>query len=207
MKKLSVAYLKNFGTNEILKSKNVLEQKYPNIELELKPFGQQQTIDAVNEGRADIAITNLRDSVVNELFSEKLADISLMILLQAGIFDRGQQTITLADLNKIPDLLAVKTEEEAAELHYHRDILEIKSPFMAVETFNEAALMAESGSGYFIVNEKTAPAFKSQQLQKMFLLNNKNQQIKQDYSLLVKEENSNLDVIKEFGQLLSHELN
>ena len=53
----------------------------------------------------------------------------------------------------------------------HKDILKIKSPFIAVENVNEASLMAESGSGFFIMNELTANLLKNKdKLQQLFVL-------------------------------------
>lgn len=206
MKKIFVAYFKNFGINNFNRAKEIFERKHSGVEVELKALGQEQTINAVENETVDFAITSVRDADVGHLFIKCLANVSLVAVFQSGNFDRGQQTIELHALDDVPDLLVASTEEESAELHYQRNLLGIKSPFLAIDSFNEAALMAESGSGYFIVDEKTAPFFTSQQLQKMFLLKN-GCQLRQDYTILTKRENKADSAFLEFSQILNKELN
>lgn len=206
MKKIDVAYFKNFGIDNFNKAKEIFERKHSDIEVELKALGQEQTINAVENETVDFAITSVRDTDVGHLFTKGLANVSLVVVFQSGNFDRGQQTVELKTLGAIPNLLVATTEEERAELHYQRDILGVKSPFLGVDSINEAALMAESGSGYFIIDEKTAPLFTSQQLQKMFLLKN-GHQLKQDCTMLTKKFHKADSAFMEFSQILNKELN
>ena len=63
-----------------------------------------------------------------------------------------------------------KPEEEVAELHLLKDIYTIKSPFIASNSVEEAALLVASGSGYFLINEIAANLIKNDSLQCLFLL-------------------------------------
>lgn len=62
--------------------------------------------------------------------------------------------------------------------------------------------MATSGSGYFLMNERTADLLMNDQLQKMFLLND-GQQLKQDYTLVGKKD---VDYFDDFAQAAKNTL-
>lgn len=185
MAQIRLGYFKNFGANDFQKIKGLFEAKNHDYQLKLVPLYQDQVLSAFADHKIDVAITDPRNHDYHEYKVKNLVKVSLIAVLQKGNFLSGQQTVELKQLSKIPDLLVAKTEEETGELTYHRDQLKISSPFLAVDSFNEAALMAESGSGYFLMNERTAPLIKSEQLQKMFLLDH-GQQLKQDYVFVSK---------------------
>lgn len=193
---LRVGYFKNFGSKDVEKIVTEFKKIHPEIDIELMPLYQDQVGDALAEGKIDLALTDPRDNDFKNYQLQLITEVSLMIILQAGNFMSGEQTVDIKDLKKIPNILIAKTEEEAGELHYNKDILKITSPFIAVDSFNEAALMAASGSGYFLMNERTADLLMNDQLQKMFLLND-GQQLKQDYALVGKKD---LDYFDDFAQ-------
>ena len=124
--------------------------------------------------------------------------MALTGLIQAGNFNKYQQTVELDDLTNVPCILVASVDEEKSEYHYFKDILKIKSDFIAVETLGEAVLMAESGSGYVIMNEKTAAYIDDDQVQKMFLLRD-GKQLVEDYVLLGRVRDKK---IKEFSKVL-----
>ncbi|GAA3629923.1 LysR family transcriptional regulator substrate-binding protein [Lactobacillus hamsteri] len=186
MKEINVGYFKSFGVKEINQARDAFLNEHPDIKVNLIPLYQDQMEDALDEGKIDLAFTDKRDNDFESYQVIPLAEIGIVVLLQAGNFMLGQQTIELDELKAIPNMLIAKTDEEAGELHYHKDILGIKSPFIAVDSFNEAALMATSGSGYFLMNENTADLLGNDQLQKMFVLKN-GKQLRQEYIAVTKK--------------------
>lgn len=187
MKEINVGYFKNFGVKEVNQARDAFLDNHSDVKINLIPLYQDQMEDALNDQKIDIAFTDRRDNKFAGYQVISLAQLGIVALLQAGNFMSGQQTIELGELKAIPNLLIAKTEEEAGELHYHKDILGIESPFIAVDSFNEAALMAESGSGYFLMNENTANVLSTDQLQKMFVLKD-GQQLRQEYVAVVKDD-------------------
>lgn len=185
---MKIAYFKNFGSNQLTDFRND----------DLVALGQEQTVTAVRQDKADIGYTDPRDQRLADLTKIVLPAKSIVVFLQAGNFNPGQQTIEVAALRSIPNLLVCDPAEERTELHFHQDLLHIKSSFLAVKSFNEAVLMAESGSGYFLMNEQTATAIQSDKLQKMFLLSH-GKQLKQKRVLIVKKDKTNFE--KTIGQL------
>ena len=198
MKTINLGYFKNFGTARLEKLKRYL-QKNLQLEIRLIPLYQDQIEDSFEENKIDLALTDPRDHGYSNYQVIKVSEFGLEAVLQAGNFMSGQQTIEISELDKIPNLLVTQKNEEQGELHYHRDLLGIKSPFLAVDNFNEAALMAESGSGYFLLNEDTAKFFESPKLQKMFLLKD-GIQLKQEYVVVMKKEPTN--EVKQVAQAL-----
>lgn len=201
MIEVNIGYFKNFGTKEVTEVINNLEKENPELKLNLQPLYQDQVVDALDDGEIDFALTDPRDNDFKDYKVIPITEESLVVLLQAGNFMKGEQIVELDELEKIPNILIAKPEEEAGELHYHKDILEIKSPFIAVDSFNEASLMATSGSGYFLMNERTAKLLNNDQLQKMFLLKN-GQQLKQKYAVVGNENNISLDFIRKLQDIL-----
>lgn len=186
--KLKIGYFKNFGTKELK------QLQLKNDELHLQAYAQDELLPALKNHEIDLAITDPRDDDYQGTHAVKLAEKSIMVILQAGNFEKNQQTIEVEDLTHIPNLIIAQPSEEATELHYHRDLLQLRSSFLAVDGFNEAALMAESGSGYFLMNELTANSIKADDLQKMFLLAN-GKQVKQIYAALFLKEDPQIRTI------------
>ena len=199
---LKVGYFKSFGSKDVEKIVEEFRKMHPEIDIKLLPLYQDQVGDALTGGKIDLALTDPRDNDFNNYRLQPITEVSLMVILQAGNFMPGEQTVDIKDLKKIPNILIAKTEEEAGELHYHKDVLKITSPFIAVDSFNEAALMATSGSGYFLMNFRTADLLMKDQLQKMFLLND-GQKLKQDYTLVGKKD---VDYFDDFAQAAKNTL-
>ena len=63
---------------------------------------------------------------------------------------------------------------------------------LAVETLGEAVLMVESGSGYLIMNEKTAAHIDDDQVQKLFLLRD-GKQLTEEYAFIAKPEDQRVE--------------
>lgn len=201
MKTIKLGYYQNFGTKKLEKAKNIFE-KSRQRKLKLIALNQKEIKDQLDSKQIDIALTDPGDIDYLKYQVTTVKTVGIMAVLQAGNFLSGQQTVELEELKNIPDLLIAKEKDEASELHYHRDLLQIKSPFLAVESFNEAALMAESGSGYFLMNEITAPAITNNQLQKMFLLRN-NKQMEQKYvTVHANNETEIINLIKLLQQVI-----
>ncbi|MGQ5709025.1 LysR substrate-binding domain-containing protein [Lactobacillus sp. PSON] len=204
MKTINVGYFKSFGTKDITEAKMAFEKNNSDIQVNLIPLYQDQVKNEFEDKKIDIAITDPRDNNFDDFLVESITKVSLVVLLQAGNFMRSEQTVELEQLKNIPDILIATPKEERGELHYQKDILGITSPFIAVDSFNEAALMAASGSGYFLMNENTAPLLENDQLQKMFLLKN-GKQLKQNYSAVYKSDSLiNKKLIAEFKKILAN---
>ncbi|MBD5430899.1 MAG: hypothetical protein HDR41_00270 [Lactobacillus sp.] len=199
MKKLKVGYFKNFGSNELNLTKEKFEQNFTDCTVELRAYSQAGLKDALENHKVDIVYTDIRDEAFSDKKIEPIVNISLMALLQAGNFMAGQQTIELDQLENIPLLLVSEEDDEVDEYHYYKDLLHINSPFLAVNSFDEAALMAQSGSGYFILNELAANLIYNDQLQKLFLLRN-GKQLRQECVCVYNQEGNKY--INEFVKLL-----
>lgn len=94
-------------------------------------------------------------------------------------------------------------EEEKSEYHYLKNVLQIKSDLLAVETLGEAVLMVESGSGYLIMNEKTAVHIDDDQVQKLFLLRD-GKQVFEEYAFIAKPEDQQ---VEELSKILKSTFN
>ena len=83
------------------------------------------------------------------------------------------------------------------------DVLQVDSDLLAVETLGEAVLMVESGSGYLIMNEKTASHIDDDQVQKLFLLRD-GKQFTEEYAFIAKPEDQR---VEELSKILKETIN
>lgn len=132
-----------------------------------------------------------------------MGDIALLALVQAGNFNKYQQTVELNELRNILCIMVATVVEEKSEYHYLKDILKIKNDLIAVETLGEAFLTVESGSGYLIMNEMTASHVDDDQVQKLFLLRD-GKQLREKYVLLARPDDSR---VAEFSKILKGSIN
>lgn len=205
MKEINIGYFKYFGNKEINKIKKKFEEENAGYLLNLHALSHDYLYHELNEKKILLALTDPRDDDLAKYQVYPVISAGIMAILQKGNFMSGQQTIELNDLSKIPDILIAKTDDEQSELHFHKDILKIKSPFIAVENVNEASLMAESGSGFFIMNELTANLLKNKdKLQQLFLLKN-GKQLRQDYVLLHQKDEQQNQVLQKLVTMISSE--
>lgn len=123
--------------------------------------------------------------------------------MQAGNFNKYQQTVEVSDLKNLPCIMVAGVEEEKSEYHYLKGVLQVDSDLLAVETLGEAVLMVESGSGYLTMNEKTAAHIDDDQVQKLFLLR-AGKQLTEEYAFIAKPEDQR---VEELSKILKEIIN
>lgn len=194
--KMKIGYLKNLGRHELEQA--VAKWQTVHEKVDLEPINYDEIETKIQDGEVDAVLVNARNTIYQTLKSYSVGDIALLALVQAGNFNKYQQTIELNELRNIPCIMVATVAEEKSEYHYLKDILRIENDLIAVETLGEAILMVESGSGYLIMNEITASHINDDQLQKLFLLRD-GKQMREKYVLLAKPENSQ---VAEFSKIL-----
>lgn len=201
--KMKIGYLKNLGRHELEQAAAKWQTVHENEEVILEPINYDEIETKIQDGEVDAVLVNARNTIYQTLKSYSVGDIALLALVQAGNFNKYQQTVELNELRNIPCIMVATVAEEKSEYHYLKDILRIENDLIAVETLGEAILMVESGSGYLIMNEITASHINDDQLQKLFLLRD-GKQMREKYVLLAKPENSQ---VAEFSKILKEVIN
>ena len=196
--KMKIGYLKNLGRHELEQAAAKWQTLHKNAKVDLEPINYDEIETKIQDGKVDAVLVNGRNTIYQKLKSYSVGDIALLALVQAGNFNKYQQTVELNELRNIPCIMVATVAEEKSEYHYLKDILRIENDLIAVETLGEAILMVESGSGYLIMNEITASHINDDQLQKLFLLRD-GKQMREKYVLLAKPENSQ---VAEFSKIL-----
>lgn len=188
MKTLTVAFFDKLGASEIQSAKNTFEAKHPDVKVNLKSMSHEAAFLALNNDEAKIVINDIRDE--QKVFkSQLLTKRGLIAVLQKGSYQAGTQMIEKDQLADLNCFLICSPEEETEELHLHKDLWHIHSPFIAVSNYDEAGVLISSGSGYFIMNEGTANLISNDTLQKLFLLDNR-QQMTQKYYAFYKDDDN-----------------
>ena len=200
---MKIGYLKNLGRHELEKAADKWQALHENEKVELEPVGFDEIETKIQDGEVDAVLVNSRNTIYQTLASYAVSDIALLALVQAGNFNKYQQTVELGELRNVPCIIVASVADEKSEYHYLKDILSIKNDLIAVETLGEAILMVESGSGYLIMNEMTASHVDDDQVQKLFLLRD-GKQLREKYVLLAKSDDSQ---VAEFSKILRENIN
>lgn len=195
---MKIGYLKNLGRHELEQAAKKWQALHENEKVELEPVGFDEIETKIQDGEVDAVLFNSRNTIYRTLASYAVSDIALLALVQASNFNKYQQTIELDDLKNVPCIMVASVADEKSEYHYLKNILQVDSDLLAVETLGEAILMVESGSGYLIMNEMTASHVDDDQVQKLFLLR-KGKQLREKYVLLAKPDDSQ---VAEFSKIL-----
>ncbi len=195
---MKIGYLKNLGRHELEQAAKKWQALHENEKVELESVGFDEIETKIQDGEVDAVLVNSRNTIYRTLASYAVSDIALLALVQASNFNKYQQTIELDDLKNVPCIMVASVADEKSEYHYLKNILQVDSDLLAVETLGEAILMVESGSGYLIMNEMTASHVDDDQVQKLFLLR-KGKQLREKYVLLAKPDDSQ---VAEFSKIL-----
>lgn len=200
---MKIGYLKNLGRHELEQAAAKWQALHENEKVELEPVGFDEIETKIQDGEVGAVLVNSRNTIYQTLASYAVSDIALLALVQAGNFNKYQQTVELGELRNVPCIIVASVADEKSEYHYLKDILSIKNDLIAVETLGEAILMVESGSGYLIMNEMTASHVDDDQVQKLFLLRD-GKQLREKYVLLAKSDDSQ---VAEFSKILRENIN
>lgn len=165
---MRIGYLKNLGRHELEQASSKWQTLHENEKIDLEPVGYDEIEAKIQNGEVDAVLVNSRNDIYQALASYSVSEIALLALVQAGNFNKYQQTVELDELKNVPCIMVASVADEKSEHHYLKDILRIKNDLIAVETLGEAILMVESGSGYLIMNEMTASHVDDDQVQKLF---------------------------------------
>lgn len=201
--KMKIGYLKNLGRHELEEAVGKWQTLHKNEKVILEPVSYDEVEKKIQNNELDAVLVNSRHTIYRQLVTYPVDDVALEALVQAGNFNKYQQTVEVSDLKNLPCIMVAGVEEEKSEYHYLKDVLQVDSDLLAVESFGEAVLMVESGSGYLIMNEKTAAHIDDDQVQKLFLLR-EGKQLTEEYAFIAKPEKQQ---VEELSKILKETIN
>lgn len=200
---MKIGYLKNLGRHELEKSACRWQTLHKDEKVNLEPVSYDEIEVKIQNNELDAVLVNSRHTIYQQLATYPVDEVALVALVQAGNFNKYQQTVEVSDLKNLPCIMVAGVEEEKSEYHYLKDVLQVDSDLLAVETLGEAILMVESGSGYLIMNEKTATHIEDDQVQKLFLLRD-GKQLTEEYAFIAKPEDQR---VEELSKILKEDSN
>lgn len=200
---MKIGYLKNLGRHELEKSACRWQTLHKDEKVNLEPVSYDKIEDKIQNNELDAVLVNSRHIIYHQLATYPVDDVAVVALVQAGNFNKYQQTVEVSDLKNLPCIMVAGVEEEKSEYHYLKGVLQVDSDLLAVETLGEAVLMVESGSGYLIMNEKTVAHIDDDQVQKLFLLRD-GKQFTEEYAFIAKPEDQR---VEELSKILKETIN
>lgn len=187
-----IGYINHLGNKQLLNAQKNFYKNNPNQKIELLSATYPELINLLNKGKIDAAVVNKRTTDYAFKYTLSLGKSAVVAIIQKEIFDSHAQIVELSDLKANACLLICDKDEEKSEYGYYRNVLHIDNQFLAVNSLNEAILMAQAGSGFFLMNEYNMDAVKNDNLQKLFLFD-KQKQVSEEFVLLAKQKSSNLN--------------
>ena len=198
---MKIGYLKNLGRHELEQAAGKWQTLHKDEKVSLEPVSYDEIEVKIQNNELDAVLVNSRHTIYQQLATYPVDEVALVALVQAGNFNKYQQTVEVSDLKNLPCIMVAGVEEEKSEYHYLKDVLQVDSDLLAVETLGEA--MVESGSGYLIMNEKTATHIEDDQVQKLFLLRD-GKQLTEEYAFIAKPEDQR---VEELSKILKEDSN
>lgn len=192
---MKIGYLKNLGRYELEQAADKWQTLYKDEKVSLEPVSYDEIEDKIQNNELDAVLVNSRHIIYQQLATYPVDEVALVALVQARNFNKYQQTVEVSDLKNLPCIMVAGVEEKKSEYHYLKDILQVDSDLLAVETLGEGVLMVESGSGYLIMNEKTAAHIDDDQVQKLFLLR-AGKQLTEEYAFIAKPEDQRVEELR-----------
>lgn len=203
---LRAGYLRNFGTSEFLEAVAKFSKEYPDVKVKITSSGHEHLYDLLRTDQIDFAFSDLRRAPSNSYINDFLTSTNFQVIVSTTQFDQDKKDISTDELKDLPCILIVGPNEEAAEEEYYRDILGVRSQFITAQTYDEAAVMAASGQGYLLMNDRTSKLIQNNDaLQTLTLLNN-GQKLTQNYYAFWKADNSGF-YIETFADYLKEQFN
>lgn len=187
---LRAGYLRNFGTQEFLEAVAKFSKAYPDVQVKITSSGHEHLYDLLRNDQIDFAFSDLRRAPSNTYVNDFLTSTNFQVILSNGKFGDDKKTITTDELKDMPCILIVGPNEEAAEEEYYRDILGVRSQFITAQTYDEAAVMAASGQGYLLMNDRTSKLIQNNDALRTLTLLNNGKEMTQNYYAFWKADNS-----------------
>lgn len=200
---MKIGYLKNLGRHELEQAAGKWQTLHKDEKVSLEPVPYDEIEVKIQNNELDAVLVNSRHTIYQQIATYPVDEVALVALVQAGNFNKYQQTVEVSDLKNLPCIMVAGVEEEKSEYHYLKDVLQVDSDLLAVGTLGEAILMVESGSGYLIMNEKTATHIEDDQVQKLFLLRD-GKQLTEEYAFIAKPEDQ---LVEELSNILKEDSN
>lgn len=115
---MKIGYLKNLGRHELEQAAAKWQSLHENEKVELEPVGFDEMESKIQDGEVDAVLVNSRNTIYQTLASYAVSDIALLALVQAGNFNKYQQTVELGELRNVPCIIvaSVADDEERVSL-------------------------------------------------------------------------------------------
>ncbi|MDE6554988.1 MAG: hypothetical protein K2L40_03345, partial [Lactobacillus sp.] len=112
---MKIGYLKNLGRHELEQAAAKWQTVHENEEVILEPINYDEIETKIQDGEVDAVLVNARNTIYQTLKSYSVGDIALLALVQAGNFNKYQQTVELNELRNIPCIMVATVAEEKSE--------------------------------------------------------------------------------------------
>lgn len=201
---LRAGYLRNFGTSEFIEAVSKFSKEYPDVQVKITSGSHEKLYDLLKNDKIDFAFNDLRRAPSSSYVNDFLTKSTFEVILSKNIFPDKKETIKANDLKDLPCILIVGSNEEPAEEDYYRDILGVRSSFITAITYDEAAVMAASGQGYLLMNDRTSKVIQNQDTLKCLTFLNNEQEMPQNYYAFWKANNSGF-YIETFAEILKQQ--
>lgn len=155
-KEISIGYLRHYQGEELKKTIEIFNEKYPEIFLNLVAGTHEELYEFLRNEKIDLAISDLRRKFSEQYFNFFLADKFFYAELPAKNSLTNLEFLTMEDLKNTPIILISPPYQENVEEIFFKEYFGVQSEFIFAQTLEEAHLQVISNKGYFLT-EFTEP--------------------------------------------------
>jgi len=107
---MKIGYLKNLGRYELEKAADKWQTLYKDEKVSLEPVSYDEIEDKIQNNELDAVLVNSRYTIYQQLATYPVDEVAVVALVQAGNFNKYQQTVEVSDLKNLPCIM-VRSEE------------------------------------------------------------------------------------------------
>ena len=198
-KELSIGYLRHYSGDELKKTIEKFNEKYPEIFLNLVAGTHEELYEFLRNEKIDLAISDLRRKPSEQYVNFFLANKFFYAELPAKNSLSQLEFLTMEDLKNTPIILISPPYQADIEEIFFKEYFGVQSEFIFVQTLEEAHLQVISNKGYFLA-EFCMPPEISNGVKYIPLMQNNKQLYRKYFAFWRKDKNKKY--IEDFAEIL-----
>lgn len=197
---IKIGYLITCGIEELTSAFSQFTEQHPDTQIQVKKGNHEDLFHMLQVGLIDIAINDQRRAFSDEYVNFELAKANVFVEINRKNHLSALDTITPADLKKMPCILIATKEQQQEEREYYKTIFGIGEEVLYAESLEEARLLMAGNRGYFLVESDTSTMPGNEYVKDIPLFRN-GEQITKKYCAFWKKDNHR-EQLESFAKLL-----
>ena len=107
---MKIGYLKNLGRHELEQAAGKWQTLHKDEKVSLEPVPYDEIEVKIQNNELDAVLVNSRHTIYQQIATYPVDEVALVALVQAGNFNKYQQTVEVSDLKNLPCIMVAGVE-------------------------------------------------------------------------------------------------